>query len=110
MFNGPSSYHQNFSIPSLYAQADFYTVAVGEYPAEFMLKIDYRFNKVDVPMIRFREVVLQMVLVRAPFTLASLSWYPIHLLAYREMSNAIAGLPSFSDAHALMTRFARALK
>lgn len=110
MFSPEESFGQAPSLASVFHEAGFCTVAVGEYPAEFMRKIDYAFESVDAPLVRFKEIALQMVLSKSPFFLASLSWAPIRGRARRDVRNFFEGLPVFADSRGLMQRLQRAVR
>ena len=110
MFSPEDTFRQLPSLASSLRDAGFCTFAAGEYPAEFMRKIDYGFESVDAPLVRFKEIALQMVLSKSPYFLASLSWGPIRNRARRDVRNLFEGLPVFADSRALLRRLAAEVK
>jgi hypothetical protein len=109
MFSPSSRFRQTPSLASRYRAKHYCTVAVGEYPAEFMQKIDLGFEVNDTPLVRFREIALQTALTKDPFALATLTFALGRAAVFDDEGNLFAGLPTFADARALQDRFARAV-
>jgi hypothetical protein len=105
MFSPEATFRQTPSVASLYKKAGFCTIAVGEYPAELMRKLDYGFEINDTPLVRFREITLQLVLAKDPFALATLTFAGLRAHAPADLGNLLAGLPTFADSRALLRRF-----
>jgi hypothetical protein len=105
MFSPESTFKQTPSVASLYGKAGFCTIAVGEYPAELLRKLDHGFEIDDTPLVRFREITLQLVLGKDPFALATLSFATLRAAAPAGLGNLLAGLPTFADSRALLRRF-----
>lgn len=110
MFSPESTFKQPSSIAHGYAKRGFCTVAVGDYPAEFMRKIDLGFKINDTPLVRFREIALQLLLAKDPFAAATLTFRAGRRAMWSDERNLFHGLPTFADTSALHERFADAVR
>lgn len=109
MFSQESSFDQRTgSIVSRYREAGYCTIAVGEYPADFFNKIDFGFDAMDVPLIRFRELILQGMVKRSGLLLATLTWdvFRESSLLNKELRTLFIGLPTFAAGNSLLKRLA----
>jgi hypothetical protein len=107
MFSNESTFKQIPSVVSYYRAHGYCTVATGEYPAEFMSKFEYGFEYIDAPLVRFKEIVLQMFLKKNPFFLATMSWDFIRDLLPEKYSNILEGLPIFAAPNSMFVEFGR---
>lgn len=104
MFSNAGTFDQRDSVVSVFSKQGYCTAIVSEYPGEFMRKIEFGFEHVDAPLVRFEEIVLQTVLTRDPFTLATLSYSTLRDRHARSTRNLMMGLPTFANGHALRAR------
>lgn len=105
MFSQESSFDQTDSIVSAYRKAGYCTLVVGDYPAEFFRKLNFGFDYRDVPLARFREIFMQAILKKSPFTLATLSWTRLQLSA--DAKDIMVALPEYAAPGALGLRLKR---
>ena len=110
MFSDVNTYNQQPSVVSQYRAQGYCTVAAGEYPAEFMRRLEYGFEYMDVPLVRFKEIVLQMFLKKNPFILSTLSWDFFRDRIPGELSNIFEGLPIFAAPNSMLVEFGRLMK
>lgn len=107
MFSNESTFKQIPSVVSHYRDHGYCTVAIGEYPAEFMRKLEYGFEYIDAPLVRFKEIVLQAFLKKNPFILATMSWNFFRDLLPGTYSNILEGLPIFAAPNSMFVEFGR---
>ncbi|WP_141730872.1 sulfatase-like hydrolase/transferase [Oligoflexus tunisiensis] len=109
MFSDERSFQQDNTVINLFNDAGYCTIAIGEYPGDFLNKIHLGFRHIDAPTLRFKEIILQGVAKRSPFFLASFSWDAFREIKYsnKNLRNLFIGLPTFAGAHALPKRLNR---
>jgi hypothetical protein len=107
MFSSESTFKQIPSVVSYYRAHGYCTVATGEYPAEFMRKLEYGFEYIDAPLVRFKEIVLQMFLKKNPFILATMSWNFFRDRLPVKYATLLEGLPLFAAPNNLFVKFDR---
>jgi Sulfatase len=111
MFTERKTFDQRASsIAKRMQRSGFCTIALGDYPIEFLQKVDFGFEFNDVPKVAFRELVLQVVLARDPFATGMLSLRSVRDAGPKELRSLLLGLPSFADAEGLLERLTKITK
>jgi hypothetical protein len=110
MFSAPGSFRTELSGPVEWRRNGYCTVAVTEYPGDFLNKDDFGFESVTAPRSDWPAQLAQTLLRRDPFLLAILSHPVLLRLSPQRLANALTGLYSYSDPQSLFAGFARELK